>query len=455
MHYSIETSPAHIFRAYDIRGKVGSDLNADRVYTIGRAYATLAMSAVQQVVIARDGRLSGPELLDALQQGLLDGGLNIINIGAAPTPVCTFAAEYFKTYSSIMLTGSHNPKEYNGLKMSLAGETLFDQHIQDLYQISLGEMPLADKPGTVETHNILQTYIDAITNHIQLKRPLKIAIDCGNGIAGAIAPDLYKALGCEVIPLFSEVDGNFPNHHPDPSKLDNLQDLIASVKKEDCDVGLAFDGDGDRLGVVTSSGEVIWPDRQMILFARDVLAQRPGSKIIYDVKCTQTLPLAIKEAGGQPVICKTGHSFVKNAIKREGASLAGEMSGHIFFNDLWYGFDDALYSGARLLNILAAHDNPLGLFQALPNTVNTPEINIAVEEHEKFNIIQTFIENADFPEGEINTLDGIRVDFKDGFGLIRASNTTPNLVLRFEGHTQDSLERIRGLFYNVLDRIIG
>jgi phosphomannomutase len=283
---------------------------------------------------------------------------------------------------------------------------------------------------------------------------LKIAIDCGNGIAGAIAPDLYKALGCDVVTLFSEVDGTFPNHHPDPSKPENLVDLIDCVKKEKCDIGLAFDGDGDRLGVVTSNGEVIWPDRQMILFARDVLAKRPGAKIIYDVKCTQTLPLAIREAGGQPIICKTGHSFVKNAIAREGAALAGEMSGHIFFNDSWYGFDDALYAGARLLNIMAAHDNPLALFQALPNTVNTPEINIAVEEHEKFKIIQAFIEQAHFPEGEINTLDGIRVDFNDGFGLIRASNTTPNLVLRFEGHTQSSLDRIKKSFYAILDSLV-
>lgn len=454
MNYSIESSPAHIFRAYDIRGKVDSDLNADRVYTIGRAYATLAQGKTKSVTIARDGRLSGPELLDALQQGLMDGGLHVINIGAAPTPVCTFAAEHFKTYSSIMLTGSHNPKEYNGLKMSLAGETLFDQHIQDIYQATLGELFTPSRPGSVEHHSILDTYIQAITNHITLERPLKIAIDCGNGIAGCIAPDLFKALGCEVISLFTEVDGNFPNHHPDPSKLENLQELITCVKNNACDVGLAFDGDGDRLGVVTAHGEVIWPDRQMILFSRDVLALRPGAKIIYDVKCSQTLPLAIKAAGGQPIICKTGHSFVKNAIKREGAALAGEMSGHIFFNDLWYGFDDALYTGARLLNILAKETESLGLFHALPNTVNTPEINIAVEENEKFRIIETFIERAHFPEGEVNTLDGIRVDFKDGFGLIRASNTTPNLVLRFEGRSQDSLDRIKNMFYDVLETLI-
>lgn len=475
MKYKIESSPAHIFRAYDIRGTVGAELNANRVYTIGRAYASVAAGAllnksplppftkggrhpvgspVKNVVIARDGRLSGPELLEALQQGLIDGGMHVINIGSAPTPVCTFAAEYFKTYSSIMLTGSHNPKDYNGLKMSLAGETLFDSHIQDLYQIIQKNDFDAVQPGAVEYKDIQDIYIQAITCHIHLQRPLKIAIDCGNGIAGAIAPQLYKALGCDIIPLFSDVDGNFPNHHPDPSKPDNLKDLIACVKENHCDIGLAFDGDGDRLGVVSAHGEIIWPDRQMILFARDVLAQRPGSKIIYDVKCTQTLPAAIKQAGGQPIMSKTGHSFVKNAIKRENAALAGEMSGHIFFNDLWYGFDDALYSGARLLNILAASENPLALFKDLPNTVNTPEINIAVADADKFQIIQTFIDNAHFPEGEINTLDGIRVDFEDGFGLIRASNTTPNLVLRFEGHTQDSLDRIRKMFYAVLEPLI-
>lgn len=457
MRYTVEKSPAHIFRAYDIRGKVGSELNANRVYTIGRAFACLAQKSSrqsQQVVIARDGRLSGPELLEALQQGLLDGGMEVINIGAEPTPVCYFAAEFFKTYTCVMLTGSHNPKEYNGIKMCLHGQTLFDEHITALYDIIESNTFAESKSGTAQFVDVHDDYIHAITDHLTLNRPLRIAIDCGNGITGAIAPDLYKAMGCELIPLHTEVDGNFPNHHPDPSKTDNLQDLIAAVQKYHCDVGLAFDGDGDRLGVVTAHGEVIWPDRQMILFAQDVLQKHPGAKIIYDVKCTQTLPQAIKQAGGIPVICKTGHSFVKNAIKREKAALAGEMSGHIFFNDTWFGFDDGLYAGARMLKLVSTYQDSQAIFATLPNTYNTPEINIAVDDATKFDIIQQFIKHADFPEGEINTLDGLRVDFADGFGLIRASNTTPNLVLRFEGHTQDSLERIRGMFYKVLDGIV-
>lgn len=448
MSYQIEKSPAHIFRAYDIRGKVDSELNANRVYTIGRAFGP-----VDSVVIARDGRLSGPELLDALEQGLIDGGMNVINVGAVPTPVCYFAAEYFKTHTCIMLTGSHNPKEYNGMKMCLNGQTLFDESIQALYQLIQQGNFSAATPGSVKHVSIIDTYIQAITNSVHLNRPLKIAIDCGNGITGALAPDLFKTLGCEVIALYADVDGNFPNHHPDPSKFENIQELKTCVQKNHCDIGLAFDGDGDRLGVITARGEVIWPDRQMILFAGDVLNKHPGAKIIYDVKCSQTLPQAIKQAGGIPIICKTGHSFVKNAIKKENAALAGEMSGHIFFNDDWYGFDDGLYAGVRLLKLISAHPDAMALFNELPNTFNTPEINIPVEDDKKFEIIQQFIARADFPGGEVNTLDGLRVDFPDGFGLIRASNTTPNLVLRFEGHTQDSMERIRGMFMSILAQL--
>lgn len=450
MPYQIESSPAHIFRAYDIRGKVDAELNANRVYTIGRAFATLAQGKSTQAVIARDGRISGPELLKALEQGLLDGGMDVINIGPAPTPVCSYAAEHFKTYTSLMLTGSHNPKEYNGIKMTLAGQTLFDEHIQALLQIIESGTFSSGATSQVKKIDILDDYVAAITNHIKLARPIKIAIDCGNGIAGIIATKLYQALGCEVVSLFTEVDGHFPNHHPDPSKADNLKDLIATVKKQHCEVGLAFDGDGDRLGVVSSTGEIISADRQLILFARDVLTTHPGSTIIYDVKCTQTLPLAIKAVGGKPFMSKTGHSFVKNAIKQQQAILAGEMSGHIFFNDTWFGFDDALYAGVRMLKLIAAQPESYCLFADLPNSINTPEINIAVCDTEKFNIIKQFVEHAIFPEGEVNTLDGIRVDFLDGFGLIRASNTTPNLVLRFEGHTQDSLERIKGMFIEQL-----
>jgi phosphomannomutase len=455
MPYKIEQSPAHIFRAYDIRGRVDSELNPDRVYTIGRAYALMAKNKTQRVVIARDGRLSSPLLSEALQAGLVDGGLQVINIGAAPTPVCSFAAEYFSTYSSIMLTGSHNPKDYNGLKMTLAGKTLFDDSILALRTLIEKNEFDEVQAGTFENQHIDAHYIAAILNHVRLKRPLKIAIDCGNGIAGAIAPQLYKALGCEIVTLYTEVDGNFPNHHPDPSKPENLAELIEVVKSQACDVGLAFDGDGDRLGVVTASGEIIWPDRQLILYARDILAKEPGSKIIYDVKCSQTLPQAIKQAGGVPIMCKTGHSFIKNAIVHEDAALAGEMSGHIFFNDEWYGFDDALYTGARLLEILAKQEEPQAVFQSLPNTINTPEINIEVEESVKFEIITQFIAEAIFPDCIVNTLDGLRADFVDGFGLIRASNTTPNLVLRFEGKSQESLDRIKNMFYAVLNPILN
>jgi len=454
MPYEIEQSPLHIFRAYDIRGRVDSELNPNRVYSIGRAYALMAKNKTKRVVIARDGRLSSPLLSEALQAGLVDGGMHVINIGAVPTPVCSFAAEYFTTHASIMLTGSHNPKDYNGLKMTLAGETLFDAAIIELHTLIDQNEFDEVQAGSFENQTIDAHYISAILNHIRLKRPLKIAIDCGNGIAGAIAPQLYKALGCEIISLYSEVDGHFPNHHPDPSKAENLSELIEVVKTQNCDLGLAFDGDGDRLGVVTASGEIIWPDRQLILYARDILAKEPGSTIIYDVKCSQTLPLAIKRAGGVPIMSKTGHSFVKNAIIREGAALAGEMSGHIFFNDQWYGFDDALYTGARLLEILAKQEDPQALFQSLPNTINTPEITIEVEESVKFEIITQFIAQAIFPDCVVNTLDGLRADFVDGFGLIRASNTTPNLVLRFEGESQESLERIKNMFYAVLNPLI-
>jgi phosphomannomutase len=455
MPYQIEQSPLEIFRAYDIRGKVDSQLNSNRVYTLGLAYARMAQGKTKAVVIGRDGRLSGPTLIEALQAGLVAGGLQVINLGAVPTPLCSFGAHLLETYSSIMVTGSHNPKEYNGLKLALAGETLFDAQIQALHRIiESGDFP-DTAPGTVQHQSIEAQYIEALQHQIRLDRPLKIAIDCGNGIAGRIAPALYQALGCEVISLYTEVDGNFPHHHPDPSKPENLRDLIKTVISEGCDLGLAFDGDGDRLGMVTSTGEIIWPDRQMILFSRAVLAEQPGAKIIYDVKCTQTLPAAIRAAGGIPVLSKTGHSFVKQAIKREKAALAGEMSGHIFFNDRWYGFDDALYAGARLLEIVAAHKDSQHLFRTLPNTVNTPEINLAVEEADKFILIEAFIARAHFPDGEINTLDGLRVDFADGFGLIRASNTTPNLVLRFEGHSQESLDRIRGQFESVLNDLLN
>lgn len=448
--YSIVTCDASIFRAYDIRGRVPEDLDPNVVYTIARAYATLAKrQQIPLVTIARDGRLSGPSLTDALASGLNDGGIDVIDIGLAPTPLLYFSCYHFKTGSGIMLTGSHNPKHYNGLKMMLGGVTLFGEQILALRDIILSA-EFSQGAGKRTQMPIDTLYTDAVTSRISLKRPLKIAIDCGNGITGMVAPTLFKALGCEVVALYDEVDGEFPNHHPDPSKPENLSDLIAAVRKHGCDVGLAFDGDGDRLGVVTQTGEVIWPDRQMVLFAKDVLSRRPGSPIIFDVKCSQQLPLAIRALGGTPTMCRTGHSFVKKALKEHDAPLAGEMSGHIFFNDNWFGFDDALFAGARLIEILSHSEDIQATFAALPNSFNTPEINIAIADAVKFDFMEKFAKQAVFGDGDVNTIDGIRVDFPDGFGLVRASNTTPNLVLRFEGTSEASLERIQALFFKQL-----
>jgi phosphomannomutase/phosphoglucomutase len=451
--YSIVACDSTIFRAYDIRGRVPEELNPDVVYTLARAYATLATAqGITNVTIARDGRISGPTLSDALAAGLMAGGIHhVYDIGPAPTPLLYFSCYHLNTGSGIMLTGSHNPKNYNGLKMMLGGVTLFGDQILKLRDIiKSGEFSTGH--GTRTQKPIQSIYSEAVASRISLNRPLKIAIDCGNGITGMIAPELFKTLGCEVVSLYEKVDGSFPNHHPDPSKPENLSDLITAVRANNCDVGLAFDGDGDRLGVVTQAGEVIWPDRQMVLFAKDVLTRQPGSQIIFDVKCTQQLPLAIKELGGTPLMCRTGHSFVKKALKESNAPLAGEMSGHIFFNDNWYGFDDALFAGARLLEILSQADNINAVFEALPNSFNTPEINIAIPDAEKFIFMDKFAAQAVFDGGEVNTIDGVRVDFTDGFGLVRASNTTPNLVLRFEGTSPQSLERIRSMFLEQLSQ---
>lgn len=443
--------PAHIFRAYDVRGVVPEDLNADVVYTIARAYARMAHDkGVDTVAVARDGRNSGPELQNALIQGLIDSGIHVINVGAMPTPLLYFACYHLETYSGIMLTGSHNPGNYNGMKMMLAGETLSGETIQDLLALCEAGSFIDGKGNLLQT-DVIDDYIQIITQQMALTKPLRIGLDCGNGIAGIMAQRLFETLGCEVHALYTEVDGNFPNHHPDPSKPENLKDLITLVKKESLDLGLAFDGDGDRLGVVTQNGDVIWPDRQLILFAQAVLKEQPGATIIYDVKCTQRLPESIVEAGGEPLMCRTGHSFVKKALQETKAPLAGEMSGHIFFYDHWYGFDDALYAGCRLLDILSQErGSATEILSALPDAVNTPEINIPMSDDEKFVFVETLKETTGFDGGKMSTIDGIRVDFKDGFGLIRASNTTPNLVLRFEGHTPESLNRIQDLFMNAL-----
>ncbi len=448
--------PQTIFRAYDIRGTVPDALNENVVYTVARAYAVMAhQKNITTVAIARDGRNSGPELLRALAKGLQEGGMHVINIGAVPTPVLYFAAYHLDTLSGIMLTGSHNPSHYNGLKMMLAGETLNGNTIQELYQITQAGA-FTEGKGQYEEQNIRDSYLQTILKQIHLSRPLNIAVDCGNGITGYLAPLLLQQLGCNVTALYTEVDGNFPNHHPDPSKPENLKDLIHTVKTKQLDLGVAFDGDGDRLGIVTNTGEIIYPDRQMILFAREVLSKYPGAPIIYDVKCSRLLKQAIKDAGGKPIMSRTGHSFVKGELKKQHAPLAGEMSGHIFFNDDWYGFDDALYAAARLIRILSNDSQQRSateILSSLPNAVNTPELNIAIPDNEKFVFMDRFAKLAQFPGGHVDTTDGVRVEFNDGFGLVRASNTTPNLVLRFEGDDEASLKRIQQLFEQQLKAV--
>jgi phosphomannomutase/phosphoglucomutase len=437
-----------IFRAYDIRGIVGQTLTEESVYAIGRAIGSQALVAGEkQIAIGRDGRLSGPVLSKALREGILATGCHVIDIGVVPTPVLYFATQMLQTRSGAMLTGSHNPPNYNGLKIMIDGHTLAEEGIQQLYQRIHQEEFLTGK-GDFSEIEIIESYMTRILQDVKLKRPLKIVVDCGNGVAGHVAPELFRRLGCEVHELFCEVDGNFPNHHPDPSQVENLEDLIHKVREIQADIGLAFDGDGDRLGLVTNQGEIIWPDRQLMLFAQAVLAAQPGAKIIYDVKCTNHLEKVIRDAGGEPIMWKTGHSLIKSKLAETQAALAGEMSGHIFFKDRWYGFDDALYAGARMLEILASQDHDChALFSAIPNSVNTPELKIYVTDEEKFLLIQQLIQNANFSAAaELMTIDGLRVNFADGWGLVRPSNTTPCLVLRFEANTDSVLERIKNVF---------
>lgn len=441
------TIAQEIFKAYDIRGVVGDTLSEDIVRDIGQAIGSEARDrAVETVVIGRDGRLSGPLLLDALASGLMAAGCNVIDIGMAPTPVIYFAAHELDTHSAVALTGSHNPPAYNGLKMVIAGETLSGERIQALKK-RIERSDLVDGQGTRFERSVIDTYISRICGDVKPARAMKVVIDCGNGVAGAVAPALFRRLGCEVVELYCEVDGSFPNHHPDPSQMDNLTDLIEAVAAHDADLGLAFDGDGDRLGVISPDGTVIWPDRQMILFARDILERQPGAEIIFDVKCSRNLAQAIREAGGRPLMWRTGHSFIKSKLKESDAALAGEMSGHIFFKERWYGFDDGLYAGARLIELLSRDPRPVGeIFAALPDSHNTPELRIEMAEGEHFTFMQELTQTANFSDGKVSTIDGIRVDFDDGFGLVRASNTTPILVLRFEADTPQALERIQDMF---------
>lgn len=449
----LQNFDAEVFRAYDIRGIVGQALTDELVWHLGRAFATEARrQAVTEVVIAADGRLSGPALKQRLCDGLRAGGCDVIDIGYVPTPVLYYAALQQRDQTGIMITGSHNPADYNGFKMMLAGHTLSGDAIQTLRQhVERGDY--SEGSGSYRELSIEAAYLDEICADIRLQRPLKVVVDCGNGIPGNLAPILLERLGCEVIPLFCEVDGTFPNHHPDPGKLKNLQDVIAAVADHQADLGLAFDGDGDRVGVVTDQGHVIYPDRVMMLFAEDVLSRNPGAEILFDVKCSRLLPQVIRQAGGKATMWKTGHSLIKQQMKACGALLAGEMSGHIFFKERWYGFDDGLYSAARLLEILSARtESAEQLFHTYPEDISTPEINISVRDDNKFQLVDA-LQQLSFDDGTLSLIDGVRVDYPDGWGLVRASNTTPVLVLRFEAETEAALDRIRTLFQQQLHRI--
>jgi len=443
--------PPEIFKAYDIRGIVGKTLTPAVVVTIGRSIGSeLIERGRRAIVIGRDGRLSGPELSAALAEGLRSAGVDVIDVGQVATPMLYFAAHHFDTQSGVMLTGSHNPPDYNGLKIVLDGETLAGEAIQALRARAIAGK-LASGAGSYRQDNISTQYLARITGDIKLARPLKIAVDCGNGVAGATAPTLYRQLGCEVSELFCEVDGNFPNHHPDPSVPENLNDLIATLRSSDAEIGLAFDGDGDRLGVVTKRGDIIYSDRQLMLFAADVLKRNPGATVIYDVKSTRNLKPWIESKGGKPLLWKTGHSFIKAKLKETGALLAGEMSGHVFFKERWYGFDDGLYAGARLLEILSRSADPSAVLQALPDAISTPELQIKLTEGENYALIAQLQKTARF-EGakDVITIDGLRVEYPDGFGLARSSNTTPVIVLRFEADNAAALKRIQEDFRRVL-----
>jgi len=443
-----------IFKAYDIRGVVDKTLTLDAVRQIGQAIATLARErGDRQAVVGRDGRLSGPGLLAALAQGLQAGGLDVIDLGEVTTPMVYFAVHELQTGTGVMVTGSHNPPEYNGLKMVVGNEAIYGATIQALRQ-RIESGALAQGTGSYRQENIAERYLQRIVGDIQLARPMKLAIDCGNGVPGAYAPALFRALGCEVTELFCEVDGRFPNHHPDPAQLENLQDLMRCLRETDNELGFAFDGDGDRLGVVTKDGQVIFPDRQMMLFARDVLSRQPGAEIIYDVKCSRLLGDDIRRAGGRALMWKTGHSLVKAKLKETGAPLAGEMSGHIFFKERWYGFDDGLYAGARLLEIVSRAPDANAVLNALPNSAATPELHLHCAEGENHALIERLQREVAFPQArEVVTIDGVRAEYADGFGLARASNTTPVVVLRFEADHAQALARIQQEFKHALLRL--
>ncbi|MDB0064036.1 phosphomannomutase/phosphoglucomutase [Gammaproteobacteria bacterium] len=434
---------ANIFRAYDIRGVVTTDLRPDIVFLIGRALATLYPTC-QQVVVGRDGRLSSQDLADQLIAGLRAGGTDVIDVGEVPTPVLYYATHALKTGSGLMVTGSHNPPEYNGIKMVMAEKTLFGDLIQEIFNC-IQTNDFCTGSGALEKIDVLDDYVSVISQDITLQRPLKIAIDCGNGVAGPAALKLFAQLGCEVTPLYCDVDGTFPNHHPNPSELDNLKDLINSVCEKQLDLGLAFDGDGDRVGIVDETGEVLYADRQMMLYAEDVLSRNPGAEVIFDVKSSRNLARHIEQAGGKATMWKTGHSFIKNKMKETGALLAGEMSGHIFFKERWFGFDDGLYSAARMLEILTTQGLTASQrFALLPNDVSTPEITLKLDEDgAQHRFVEKFVAEATFEGAQLTTIDGVRADFNYGWGLVRASNTTPAIVIRFEAVNSDKLAQLQ------------
>ena len=455
----MELSPS-IFKAYDIRGVIDKTLDPSIAKLIGQSFGSAMREIGETIcVVGRDGRLSGPSLMAGLTEGLLSVGVNVIDLGVVATPMVYFGTnitiEGQQAKSGIMITGSHNPPDYNGFKMVLGGSAIYGEQIQALRERIVAKN-FASGQGTRSEHNIFPEYLQRIVGDVKLKRKIKIAVDCGNGVGGAFAGKLFRELGCEVEELFCEVDGTFPNHHPDPAHLENLQDLIKNLQTTDNELGLAFDGDADRLGVVTKTGEVIFPDRQMMLFAKDVLSRNPGAQIIYDVKCTRNLATYVKQQGGVPLMWKTGHSLVKAKLKETGAPLAGEMSGHIFFKDRWYGFDDGLYTGARLLEILSAEQDPNATLNQLPNAICTPELQMACAEGEAFTLLDKIKAEvakgtqATFETAEsVNTIDGVRVEYADGFGLARPSNTTPIVVMRFEADTQAAIERIQAEFKKV------
>ncbi|MDO8789996.1 MAG: phosphomannomutase/phosphoglucomutase [Sulfuritalea sp.] len=445
-----------IFKAYDIRGIVRTTLTAETVCKIGLALGSEAVArGVKTIVIGRDGRLSGPELACALAHCVTQTGVNVIDIGRVPTPMTYFAAHELGTNSCVSVTGSHNPPEYNGLKMVLAGQTLYGEMIQDLRR-RIASADFCEGRGFVSHANVRQAYLDRIVGDVKLSRPMKIVIDCGNGVAGGVAPDLFRRMGCTVTELFCEVDGNFPNHHPDPSKPENLVDLQRALRETGAELGLAFDGDGDRLGVVTRDGEIIFPDRQLMLFAADVLTRNPGAQIIYDVKCSRWVAESIRHQGGRPLMWNTGHALIKTKLKETGAPLAGEMSGHMFFKERWFGFDDALYTGARLLEIVSRWKDANWPLKHLPNAISTPELNIRMQEGEPHALVAKLRDSSRklLPGArELITIDGVRAEYADGFGLARASNTTPVVVLRFEADTRAALLRIQAEFKAALDAV--